>query len=147
MKKVFFLSFSLAFTCVTSAQVTDIKQELSVPEPVQQSQDDVVFTIVEQMPEYEGGMDSLMRFIGRNINYPSIGIDENLQGTVYVNFIVNKDGRLSDCKVLRNSPGHKDFEVESLRVVKLTNGQWKPGFQGGKPVRVTYNLPIRFKLN
>jgi len=111
---------------------------ISAPEPQEQ-----VYHIVEEMPEFPGGQDSLYSFIGKNVRYPEKLMKEKLQGVVYIQFIVEKDGSIGETKILR-SP-HELFSEESKRVVMLMP-KWKNGKQGGKAVRVMFNLPIRFRL-
>jgi len=102
-----------------------------------------VFQVVEQMPEFPGGEEALMKFIQNNINYPDMERENDIQGRVVVGFVVNEDGSLSDIAVKKGvSSG---IDKEAVRVVrKLPN--FKPGKQQGKSVRVSYVLPIMFKL-
>lgn len=105
--------------------------------------DNDVLTIVEKMPEYPGGNAALGQFIGANMKYPAEAQANNIEGVVYVKFIVNTDGSVSGVKVARGV--HPDLDAEAVRVVKLLSG-YKPGTQRGKPVRVQYTIPLRFKL-
>jgi protein TonB len=102
-----------------------------------------IFTIVEEMPSFPGGDEALMKYLGNNIKYPAIAKDAGIQGTVYVTFVVDEEGNVKDVKVLRSIGGGTD--EEAIRVVE-NMPQWKPGKQRGKPVKVQYNLPIRFTL-
>jgi protein TonB len=102
-----------------------------------------VFQVVEQMPEFPGGMDKLMEYLSKNIKYPSIAQENNIQGRVIVEFVVNKDGSIVDPVVLRSVDPYLD--KEAIRVVK-SMPKWKPGEQRGKPVRVKFTLPVMFKL-
>ncbi len=104
---------------------------------------DLVYTIVEIMPEYEGGDDARNRFLAENIVYPQKALDHGIQGTVYVSFIIEADGAISNVKLLKGIGGGCD--EESIRVVKLL-AKWKPGMQAGKNVRVLFNMPIYYKL-
>jgi TonB family protein len=109
------------------------------------TKDEPVFEVVKQMPEYPGGEEALFSFIGKNINYPEQAKKEGIQGRVYVSFIVEKNGKVSNVEVLKGIGNGCD--AESLRVVK-SMPNWKPGIdENGKPVRVKYNLPIKFALN
>ncbi len=103
-----------------------------------------VFTVVEVMPEYPGGMDSLAAFIGRNIKYAASAKDAGITGTVFVNFIIEKDGSVGEVKTLRGIS--EDCDNEAVRVVSLMPN-WTPGKQHGENVRVSFNLPIKFKLD
>ena len=103
-----------------------------------------VFTMVEEMPEYPGGLEAAMKWIANELKYPAIAQENGVQGRVTVRFIINKDGSVSDAIVAKGVDPHLD--KEALRVIsKMPN--WKPGKQRGQAVRVSYNLPVRFKLN
>jgi len=101
-----------------------------------------VFIIVETMPEFTGGNTALESFMAKNRVDPQNGIADKIHGIVYVSFTVDEKGQVSDVKVLRGIGGGCD--EEALRLVKLTNGKWKPGMQRGKPVKVMMNLPVKF---
>lgn len=101
------------------------------------------FTVVEQMPEFPGGDAARIQFLQQNISYPQIAKESGITGTVYVTFVVGKDGRLSNFKILRGIGGGCD--EEAIRVLKLMP-PWIAGKQGGKTVPVQFNLPIRFTL-
>jgi len=102
-----------------------------------------IFTIVEKMPEFPGGTKKLFGYLGKNIEYPPMAKDAGIKGKVYVTFVVDKDGSITDVKVLRGIGGGCD--EEAIRVVKGMP-RWSPGKQRGKSVRVQYNLPINFIL-
>jgi protein TonB len=102
-----------------------------------------IFTVVESMPEFPNGMKELYIYLGNNIKYPVMAKESGIQGKVYVTFVVERDGSITDVKVLRGIGGGCD--EEALRVVAAMP-KWKPGKQRGKPVRVQYNLPVRFTL-
>ena len=118
------------------------------PPPVEQEVEDQekVFTIVEQMPEFEGGNEALMSFISKNIVYPRNAVENEIQGTIYLNYIVRYDGSLSNIKMLKSVSGGTELNSEAIRILKLTEGKWKPGKQNGKPVNVQMNLPFKFSL-
>ena len=101
------------------------------------------FIIVEEMPTYPGGNEIINTFITQNIVYPVLAKETNTQGTVYVTFIVETDGSITDVKVLRGIGSGCD--EEALRVVKMMP-KWNAGKQSGKSVRVQFNLPIKFTL-
>ena len=115
--------------------------EISVEE--EDSEEDQIFSVVEDDPEFPGGMDSLLAFLQRNIVYPELARENGIEGKVYVTFVVETDGSISNVKVLRDIGG--GCGLEAVRVVKLMP-KWKPGKQAGKAVRVQYNLPIYFVL-
>lgn len=102
-----------------------------------------IFTVVESMPEFKGGMQLLYEYLGNNIKYPVMAKESGIQGKVYVTFVVERDGSITDVQVLRGIGGGCD--EEAIRVVQ-SMPNWKPGKQRGKPVRVQYNLPVRFTL-
>ena len=100
--------------------------------------------IFEITPEYPGGDKARLNFLRENIVYPKEAKEKRIQGTVYVGFVVEKDGTLSDIKVLRGIGGGCD--EEAIRIVKMMP-KWKPGKQRGKEVRVSFTMPVRFKLD
>jgi len=102
-----------------------------------------IFSVVESMPEFPNGMQELYVYLGNNIKYPVMAKESGIQGKVYVTFVVERDGSITDVKVLRGIGGGCD--EEAVRVVAAMP-KWKPGKQRGKPVRVQYNLPVRFTL-
>jgi len=117
--------------------VIETKQEEEKEEDTQ------VFIIVEEMPEFPGGEAALRAFIAKSINYPVIAQENGIQGKVYVTFVVDKDGGISEAKVARGVD--PSLDKEALRVVNMLP-KWKPGKQRGKPVRVSYTVPISFVL-
>lgn len=119
----------------------DTKVEIQTREEV--VEEEQIFTIVEEMPSFPGGEAELFKFLGKNIKYPQMASDAGISGVVYVTFVVDKDGKIRDVKVLRGIGGGCD--EEAIRVVKSMPA-WKPGKQRGKAVTVQYNLPIRFTL-
>ncbi len=108
------------------------------------SYEDTVYQIVEQMPQYTGGEEAMMKYVAENIKYPQAAKDKNISGRVFVSFVIEKDGSVSNVKVVRGIGGGCD--EEAARVIKEMP-KWKPGMQKGKPVRVNYMMPIFFKLD
>ncbi len=102
-----------------------------------------IFTVVEEQPSYPGGEDARMRFLQENIKYPEEAKELNIDGRVFVTFVVETDGSITDVKIVRGIGAGCD--EEAIRVVK-SMPRWVPGKQRGTPVRVQFNLPIRFKL-
>ncbi len=102
-----------------------------------------IFLVVENMPEFPGGEAAMYKFIGKNIVYPRMAKESGISGRVYVTFVVEKDGSVSDVKILRGIGGGCD--EEAVRVIKAMP-RWNPGKQRGKPVRVQYRMPIKFTL-
>lgn len=106
--------------------------------------DNVIFTVVEQNPEFPGGEEALYQFIAANIKWPGGSDACNCSGKVYITFVIEKDGSVNNAKVLRDPcKGECGFGEEALRVVNLMP-KWKPGRVRGKAVRVQYNLPVNF---
>lgn len=109
----------------------------------EEAEESQVFYIVEDMPEFPGGELALRKFIANAIKYPVIAQENGIQGKVYVNFVVDKDGSITNAKISRGVDASLD--KEALRVVNSLP-KWKPGMQRGKPVRVSYTVPISFVL-
>ncbi|MFD1629150.1 energy transducer TonB [Pseudopedobacter beijingensis] len=104
-----------------------------------------IFTNVENFPEFPGGIEAFYKFLNKTLVYPPMSKENNIQGRVTVNFVVEKDGSLTDIKVLRGVPGGDDLGQEAIRVLKRSP-KWKPGLQNGRPVRVSYSVPVMFAL-
>jgi len=105
--------------------------------------DSVIFIASETMPEFPGGEDSLYSFLAKNIIYPQAAKEAGIKGRVFATFVVERDGTITDIRILRGIGGGCDEEV--IRVVQ-TMPHWIPGKQKGKTVRVQYNLPVKFTL-
>ena len=142
---------SLVILAVTFSSYSVFSQEEGAEEKVEIIKVDEVspqergeiFTIVETMPEFPGGLDSLFKFLGQNINYPSEAKNNGVEGIVYATFVVQKTGKVGDVIVLRGIGAGCDEEAK--RVVEIMPN-WTPGTQRGRKVNVQYNIPIRFKL-
>ncbi len=119
----------------------DTKIEIVVREEV--VEEEQIFLIVEEMPSFPGGEAELFKYLGKNTKYPEMASAAGISGVVHVTFVVDKDGKIKDVKVLRGIGGGCD--EEAIRVVK-NMPTWKPGKQRGKSVSVQYNLPVRFTL-
>ena len=119
--------------------IVDIPEDPVVGDP----DEGKIFQFVEEPPSFPGGEDKLMEYLSKNIKYPNIAKENNIQGRVYVTFVVDKDGKVTSAKVLRGIGGGCD--EEALRVVK-NMPEWKPGRQNGRSVLVQYNLPVVFNL-
>ena len=114
-----------------------------VPKDSANGVEDGAPVFVETMPEFPGGQSALFMYLQKNIVYPSAASEAGIQGKVYIRFVVDVDGSITQVEVLRGV--EKSLDDEALRVVKKMPN-WKPGTQGGKPVKVYFNLPISFKL-
>ena len=125
-------------SCISSEKQEEIseKQESRAAEGE-------VFQVVEEMPEFPGGMGECMKWLGQNIKYPADAKEKGVQGRVIVQFVVEKDGTIVNAKVVRGVD--PDLDAEALRVVNQSP-KWKPGKQKGEAVRVKYTLPIMFRL-
>jgi protein TonB len=130
----------------------EIEKELEIEE-TETDEDEIVeieeddeefFMVVENMPEFPGGDLGLMKFIQKNVKYPAIAKEYNITGKVYVSFIVDKQGKVTNVKIVRGVD--KNLDAEALRVVSLLP-KYKPGKQRGKSVRVMFTIPINFTLN
>jgi len=122
----------------------EVLEEYVAPEVVEEEVvEQEIFKIVEEMPAFPGGEAKLMEYVAKNVKYPQIARETGVQGRVYVNFVVEPDGSVSNVSVLRGIGGGCD--EEAIRVVK-SMPKWKPGKQRGKAVRVSYMLPVNFKL-
>lgn len=117
--------------------------EIVAVEEEEEAAEEEIFTIVETNPAFPGGEREMYKYLGKNTDYPPIAQDNNIQGRVYVSFVVEKNGKITDVRVLRGIGGGCD--EEAIRVVK-SMPSWSPGKQRGKAVRVRFNLPIVFKL-
>lgn len=131
MKKLLFLS---AFLCTLSFGAF-AQSEVSV--------DDEVFVVVEEQAEFPGGLDSMYAYIVKNLKYPEAAKEKGIEGRVFVSFIIEKDGSISNVKILRGiGGGCEEAAVEMIKNMP----KWKPGKQRGKPVRFQFMLPIKFEL-
>ena len=128
---------------LSDGQPTKPAQKADANKPDMTPDKNGVYQIVEEMPQYSGGEDALMDYVSKNVVYPSEAQEKGISGRVFVGFIVEKDGSVSNVKVLRGIGGGCDEEA-----VRVISGlpKWKPGKQDGKPVRVSYQMPINFKL-
>ena len=114
----------------------DTQQEVKVDE-------NGIHQVCEEMPEFPGGMQECMKWLGKNINYPAEAKEKGTQGRIIIQFVVEKDGSITEAKVARGVDPLLD--AEALRVIN-SSPKWKPGKQGGQPVRVKYTLPVTFRL-
>ena len=134
MKKIFVLMAFMAFGC--GAQAAEIETRCYV-------QDDVVVDKPDVLPEFPGGMQALMSYIGNNVKYPDEASKKKVEGKVIVEFVVKKDGSVADAKVI--SKTNEMLNKEALRVINAMP-KWKPGKNKGKVVDVRFVLPVAFKL-
>ena len=121
-----------------------------VKETLPEKEDNNVYNIVsiEKEPEFPGGQEALLKFVNSHINYPAQAQDMNVQGRVFIQFVVEKNGSISAVALNKSKIPGNDMGLikEAIRVVNLIP-PFKPGMQNGKPVRVNYILPINFKIS
>lgn len=141
MKKVILVLGILLVYCLnTNAQdVNTTEKRIPVGE---KDKNDACF-LVDEMPQFPGGEEAMMKFLVENVKYPDSVKECPSSGTVIVTFIVETDGSLSNIKILRSV--EESLDNEAIRVVK-SMPKWEPGKQNGEKVRVNYNLPLRFSL-
>jgi protein TonB len=139
------------FMPVFSQVVVEERMEILSPdirdqmvEPISNEQPSI-FTIVEKMPEFKGGTEALKKFIQDHLVYPKDAIEQEIQGTVYIKFVVRANGKLTTFEVLRSLL--PSMSKAALDVVQLTAGDWTPGEQNGKMVDVYYTIPVKFKFD
>ncbi|MCR4836338.1 MAG: energy transducer TonB [Bacteroidaceae bacterium] len=127
--------------CDLEIEVEDTISQSSIVN-VESPDSNEVFQAVDEMPEFPGGMEKLIQFIADSIHLPKCVTEGNVEGRSIVEFVVNKDGTLSDFKIA--VPLHKECDVEAIRVLTLMP-RWKPGKEDGELVRVRYAIPVRFR--
>jgi protein TonB len=125
-------------------EIEDTESDEDEEIEIEEEDDDEFFMVVENMPEFPGGDLGLMKYIQKNVKYPVIAKEYNITGKVYVSFIVDKSGSVTNVKVVRGVD--KNLDAEAVRVVKSLP-KYKPGKQRGKAVRVMFTIPINFTLN
>ena len=132
---------------VVNAEVNEDTKNIEIaPIQIEEEEDEIetqIFTVVENEPEFPGGMEALYKYLAQNIKYPQLARDNGITGKVYVTFVVERDGSIANPKVLRDIGG--GCGAEAIRVVKAMP-KWTPGKQRGKAVRVQFNLPVNFNL-
>ena len=124
-------------------EVLKIKEEIAAPAPPRPAEENKIHEIVEQMPSFPGGMSALMSWLSQNIKYPVIAAENGVKGRVIVQFVVEKDGSITDVQVVKSVD--PSLDKEAARVIK-SMPHWIPGRQNGSPVRVRYTVPVTFKL-
>ncbi len=133
MKKFIIMALMAVFGLTTvSAQKTFVAKK-----------NQKVFDIVEQMPEYPGGQAALFEFISKNVKYPDDAVKKKVEGKVFVTFVVDTDGKITDVSLMRKV--FPSLDAEAIRVISAMPN-WIPGKQKGQVVRVKYTVPIMFRL-
>lgn len=144
MKTLFFLTISILFGQNSFAQ-NNLNEP---PAPIDPKSIDTtkgtIFKVVDQMPEYPGGEQALYKYLSETISYPDTATKKGIEGLVKVKFVVDEYGSIDDVKTTNNPIGY-GLEQEAMRVIKMMP-PWKPGKNDGKPVKVYFQIPIRFVL-
>lgn len=128
---------------IEAVEIENIDERPIAFPDMEEETEDPIFLVVEEMPQFPGGEEALKNYIRSNIVYPKSEIDKETQGLVVVSFVVEKDGSISNIKILKSLS--KNCDEESIRLVSAMP-KWIPGKQRGQVVRVTINYPIRFSM-
>ena len=126
----------------TGGEVLKAKEVIAEPEPPK-VEETKVFDVVEEMPQFPGGQAALLEYLAKNIKYPVVAEENGVQGRVIVTFVVERDGSITDVKVVKSVD--PSLDKEATRVVK-SMPKWQPGKQNGSAVRVKYTVPVQFRL-
>ncbi|MDO4195247.1 MAG: energy transducer TonB [Prevotellaceae bacterium] len=135
-------SFDVKGNDDANGEVLKAKEVIAQPEPPKE-EEHKVFDVVEQMPSFPGGNAALMEYLSKNVKYPVVAQENGVQGRVVVSFVVERDGSITDVKVVRSVD--PSLDREAARVVS-SMPKWIPGKQNGSTVRVKYNVPVAFRL-
>lgn len=127
----------------TSESKTENNITALSPVVIDEDNNPLDFTVLERLPEFPGGMVEFMKWLTKNLKYPALAQQQKIQGKVLVAFIINKDGTITDSKVV--SSAGPELDREALRVIRIMP-KWKPGEDHGKPCRTYFRIPIIFKL-
>ena len=146
-KSAFLFTFILIGICFIGTQnlnSANVNDKVAVSATKEAIQNDTVFQMVEQMPVFPGGQDSLMKFIGKNTIYPSDAKAKKITGRVFVTFVIGKTGKVEDVEILKGT--HPQLDQAALDVINKLPDFEKPGIHKGEAVRVRYNIPLNFSL-
>ncbi len=126
----------------------ETNEQEQTPEPQHYDPDaeERIWVNSDELPVYKGGLQALYAFIAKNVIYPQTELDANIEGTVYLTFVVEKNGSTSNHKVVQGVAGGPGLDAEALRICKLIQFE-KPAYKDGFPVKTNYRLPIKFKLD
>ncbi len=128
---------------INSEALVDLSVALQKIEVVEEDSDPIPFIMMENKPEFPGGERALLKYLASSVKYPIIAAQNNIQGTVYLSFVISKTGKVEKVQILRGVDN--SIDREALRVVS-SMPDWKPGKQGTRPVAVSYQVPIKFTL-
>ncbi len=136
-------SFDVKGNDDANGEILKAKEVIAQPEPPKHEEENKVFDVVEQMPSFPGGNQALMEYLSKNVKYPVVAQENGVQGRVVVSFVVERDGSITDVKVVKSVDPSLDREAS-----RLVSGmpKWIPGKQNGSAVRVKYNVPVTFRL-
>ncbi len=132
-----------AFNTEPEEVIVDLNQLVFTPKENQNNREEEIFLFAEEMPGFPGGDLALRKYLANAVKYPVIAQENDIHGKVYVSFVIDETGNITNVHLLRGVD--TSLDNEALRVVQ-TMPNWKPGKQGGKPVKVRYSLPIQFEL-
>lgn len=136
-------SFDVKGNDDANGEILKAKEVIAQPEPPKHEEENKVFDVVEQMPSFPGGDAALMEYLSKNVKYPVVAQENGVQGRVTVTFVVERDGSVTDVKVVRSVDPSLDREAS--RVIS-SMPRWIPGKQNGSAVRVKYTVPVTFRL-
>ena len=136
-------SFDVKGNDDVNGEVLKAKEVIAQPEPPKHEEESKVFDVVEQMPSFPGGNGALLEYLATHVKYPVVAQENGVQGRVIVSFVVERDGSITDVRVVRSVDPSLDREAQ--RVVS-SMPRWTPGKQNGSAVRVKYNVPVSFRL-
>ncbi|SMO79685.1 protein TonB [Saccharicrinis carchari] len=128
---------------INSESLEDLSVALQQVEPGEEDGDPIPFIMLEDKPEFPGGERALLKYLSSSVKYPIIAVENGIEGTVYLSFIISKTGKVEQVQVIRGV--NTLLDREALRVVS-SMPNWKPGRQGTRKVAVSYQVPIKFKL-
>ncbi len=141
--KLFFTAIMFSTFVMAAFAQTDHSE--MIPARGNESENDVPFVSVQQMPEFPGGESELFNYIAKSIVYPETAIKNGIEGKVFVYFIIDKEGKVKNAEVKRGVKNGEMLNAEALRVIN-SMPQWKPGYQNNKPASVQFTVPVDFKL-
>jgi len=151
MKKTLLILLFVVCAFIANAQQAPLQADPNVkikldpykPTDTSAVNQSIIFTAVQQEPDFVGGREKFNLYIKQNLNYPDNARKDNIQGKVFLGFVVEIDGSISNIKVLRGIS--TECDIEAVRLLK-SSPRWNPGLQNGHNVRVHYNIPVEFKL-
>lgn len=144
MRKIAFVFVSLLLPLLAAAQNVKDTTQVAPPTTISPEDNYEIFVVIDEDASFPGGEKARIKFISENLKYPIDARKKNIEGTVYIAFVIEKDGSISNAKILRDIGG--GLGEEALRVVKMMP-KWIPGKNKGEPVQVKFSMPVKFVLN